>query len=264
MTQPLDVLALAAHPDDVELCAGGTMCLLHDQGYTTGVVDFTRGELGSRGTPETRAQEAEVASGVLGLSARHNLALPDGDIPNTAEAREALIQRIRLHRPSIVLINAPEDRHPDHPAASRLATDALFYSGLVRIETEWEGEAQEPWRPPHVLHYMQSIPFEPTFVIDVSSVWERRMEALLSYRTQFYTGGDAAESDASEASGETSGESEPETFISNPAFLQWVEARARTYGYRVGATYGEPFLYRHGPVGVTDLVAMLSREPRFR
>ncbi len=266
MPQPLDVLGLAAHPDDIELCAGGTMCLLNEQGYTTGVVDFTRGELGSRGTPEIRAQEAEAASGVMGLSARHNLGLPDGDIPNTAESRQRLIQRIRLHRPSIVLINAPEDRHPDHPAAARLATDALFYSGLVKIHTEWEGETQEPWRPPHVLHYMQSIPFEPSFVIDVSSVWERRMEALLSFRTQFYSGGasgdDAESTEAPEASG--GGEEEPETFISNPAFLKWVEARARTYGYRIGATYGEPLLYRHGPVGVTDLVAMLSREPQYR
>ncbi|MEL6614508.1 MAG: bacillithiol biosynthesis deacetylase BshB1, partial [Bacteroidota bacterium] len=247
MPEPLDVLALAAHPDDVELCAGGTMCLMNEQGYRTGVVDFTRGELGSRGTPETRAQEAERASGVMGLSARHNLGLPDGDIPNTAESRQRLIRLIRYHRPGIVLVNAPEDRHPDHPAAARLATDALFYSGLVKIETEWEGEAQEPWRPAHVLHYMQSIPFEPSFVVDVSGVWERRMEALLAYRTQFFTGEDATP----EASGDggASGDEEPETFISNPACLEWVKARARTYGYRIGATYGEPFLYRHGPVG---------------
>lgn len=247
-TAPLDVLALAAHPDDVELCAGGTMCLLAEQGYRTGVVDFTRGELGTRGTPETREEEAARASEILGLVARENLGLSDGDIRNTPETRLPLIRLIRRYRPQIVLINAPEDRHPDHPAASRYATDALFYSGLAKIETEDGGAAQEPWRPPHVLHYMQSIPFEPSFVVDVSDVWERRMDALLAYRTQFYTG----ESDG------------PQTFISNPAFLEWVEARARTYGYRIGATYGEPLLYRHGPVGVTDLVGVLSREPQFR
>ena len=237
------------------------MCLLREQGYRTGVVDFTRGELGSRGTPETRADEAERASLVMGLAARYNLGLPDGDIPNTAEARQGLIRIVRHHRPPVVLINAPEDRHPDHPAAARLATDALFYAGLVKIETEWEGEAQEPWRPAHVLHYMQSIPFEPTLVVDVSGVWERRMEALLAYRTQFYTGR-AADGDSPEASG--GGDDEPETFISNPAFLEWVEARARTYGYRVGATHGEPFLYRHGPLGVTDLVRVLGRAPEHR
>ena len=247
----LDVLALAAHPDDVELSAGGTMCLLAEQGYRTGIVDFTRGELGSRGTPEGRAREAARASEILGLSARHNLGLADGDIANTAETRRDLIRLVRRHRPTIVLINAPEDRHPDHPAAAALATDALFYSGLRKIETEDDGEVQEPWRPHHVLHYMQSIPFEPTFVVDVSGVWERRMEAMLAFESQFYTGTDG-------------GTDEPQTFISNPAFLEWIEARARTYGYRVGATHGEPFLYRHGPVGVTDLVAILDRDKPFR
>ena len=128
--------------------------------------------------------------------------------------------------------------------------DALFYSGLAKIETADGGAAQEPWRPHHVLHYMQALDFEPTFVVDVSDVWERRMEALLSFKSQFYQGG--------------GGEGGPETYISNPGFLDWVEARARVYGYRVGATYGEPFLYRHGPVGVTDLVATLARERPFR
>ncbi|MEM6327473.1 MAG: bacillithiol biosynthesis deacetylase BshB1 [Bacteroidota bacterium] len=248
MPDPLDVLALAAHPDDVELCAGGTMCVLAEQGYRTGIVDFTRGELGTRGTPETRTTEAARASEILSLASRDNLGLADGAIENTPETRRALIRLVRRYRPQIMLINAPEDRHPDHPAAARFATDALFYAGLAKIETEDDGQAQEPWRPAHVLHYMQSIPFEPTLVVDVSAVWERRMEALLAYRSQFYTGDDSG----------------PQTFISNPAFLEWVEARARTYGYRIGATYGEPLLYRHGPVGVTDLVAVLSREPRFR
>lgn len=224
------------------------MCLLHEQGYRTGIVDFTRGELGTRGTPETRAEEAARASEILGLSARHNLELADGDIENTVETRIRLIRLVRRYRPSIVLINAPEDRHPDHPAASRYATDTLFYAGLAKIETEDEGQPQAPWRPAHVLHYMQSIPFEPTLVVDVSGVWERRMKALLAYRTQFYTGDDSG----------------PETFISNPTFLDWVEARARTYGYRIGATFGEPLLYRHGPIGTTDLVTILSREPTYR
>ena len=249
----LDVLALAAHPDDVELCAGGTMCVLARDGYTTGIVDFTRGELGSRGTPEGRLEEAAAAADLLGVSARHNLGLADGDIQNTPETRRSLIQLIRRYRPHVVLANAPEDRHPDHPAAARFATDALFYSGLRKIETfDDDGSPQEPWRPSHALHYMQSIPFEPTFVVDVTDVWEQRVTALQAFKSQFFNPDYEAGAD------------EPETFISNPAFFDWVEARARTYGYRIGARFGEPLLYRHGPVGVADLVAVLGGEKRFR
>jgi bacillithiol biosynthesis deacetylase BshB1 len=227
------------------------MCLLHAQGYATGVVDFTRGELGTRGTPEGRAAEAQRASAVLGLAARHNLGLRDGQIENTPEAREALIRLVRRYRPHVVLVNAPACRHPDHEAAARLATDALFYGGLAKLETtDVDGSAQAPWRPHHVLHYMQSIPFEPTFVVDVTDVWDRRVAALRAFESQFFV--PDRESD------------EPETFVSNPAFFAWIEARARTYGYRIGATYGEPFLYRHGPVGVTDLRRVLDRERPFR
>ena len=247
---PLDVLALAAHPDDVELCAGGTMCLLADQGYTTGVVDFTRGELGTRGTPEGRMEEAAAAAEILGLSARENLGIPDGDIQNTKANQRRVIEAVRRHRPHIVLLTAEHVRHPDHGAATRLAADALFYAGLAKVETaEPDGTPQEPWRPHHVLHYMQALDFEPTFVVDVSSVWERRMEALLAYQSQFHQGGD---------------DDGPQTYISTPGFLAWVEARARAYGYRIGADYGEPLLYRHGPVGVDDLMGVLGRGRPFR
>jgi len=253
MSDPLDVLALAAHPDDAELCAGGTLCLLADQGYRTGIVDFTRGELGTRGTPEGRMEEAADATEILGLSARENLGIPDGDIQNSKANQKAVIRAVRRHRPQIVLTTAETVRHPDHGAATQLSVDALFYSGLAKIETfEDDGTPQEPWRPHHVLHYMQALDFEPTFVVDVSSVWERRMEALLAFKSQFYVPGDDASDDG------------PQTYISNPDFLKWVESRARVFGYRIGATYGEPFLYRHGPVGVTDLVSVLSRERPFR
>lgn len=227
------------------------MCLLAKQGYRTGIVDFTRGELGTRGTPEQRAEEAQRAAEILGVVARENLGLPDGDIANTQANQRALIRAIRRYRPAIVLINAPEDRHPDHSAAANLAADALFYSGLAKIETTDEaGAVQAPWRPHHVLHYMQSLTFEPTFVVDVTDVWDQRVAALQAFASQFYN---PAYDDG-----------EPETFISNKGFFDWVEARARVYGYRIGATYGEPFLYRHGPVGVTDLVQMLGRERPFR
>lgn len=254
MPNPLAVLALAAHPDDVELCAGGIVCALTGQGHRVGIVDFTRGELGSRGTPEQRLEEADAAGEVLGISARHNLGLPDGDIPNTAASRASLIAYVRRYRPRVVLINAPECRHPDHCAAARLSTDALFYSGLRKIETTdpETGEPQEPWRPQHVLHYMQSVPFVPTLVVDVTDVWEQRTRALQAFRSQFFN------------PDYTPSDDEPETFISNPAFFEWVEARARTYGYSVGATFGEPLLYRHGPIGTADLMGMLAREKPFR
>jgi N-acetylglucosamine malate deacetylase 1 len=249
----MHVLALAAHPDDVELCAGGTICSLTARGYDVGIVDFTRGELGSRGTPEGRLEEAAAAADILGVSVRENLGIPDGEIENTPENRLKVIRSIRRHRPHIVLINAPECRHPDHGNASRLAVDAMFYAGLRKIETFDEvGSPQEPHRPHHVLHYMQSIDFTPTFVVDVSEYWEQRMEAMFAFRSQFHN--PAYES----------GADEPATFVSNPDFLQWIEARARTYGYRIGASYGEPFLYRHGPVGVTDLVNVLASEKPFR
>ena len=163
------------------------------------------------------------------------------------------MQAVRRYRPHIVLINAPECRHPDHGAAARLAASALFMAGLRRIETfEPDGTPQEPWRPHHVLHYMQAVPFEPTFVVDVTEVWEQRIEALLAFRSQFYN----PEYEPAE--------DEPETFVSNPEFFRWIEARARSYGYMIGATYGEPFLYRHGPVGVKDLMAVLRHEKPYR
>ena len=229
------------------------MCVLAQQGYATGIVDFTRGELGSRGTPEQRMEEAQQAANLLGLSARENLGLPDGDIQNTTETQRQLIERIRRYRPTIVLINSLECRHPDHGDAARLAIDALYYSGLRMIETtEPDGTPQEPWRPHHVLHYMQAVPFEPTLVVDVSDVWEQRIDALQAFESQFFNPDYEA------------GDDEPETYVSNPDFFRWIEARARTYGYRVGATYGEPLLYHNGPFGVHDLPRALSMEKRFR
>ena len=253
--RPLDVLACAAHPDDVELLAGGTMCLLARQGYRTGVVDFTRGELGTRGTPELRLEEAAAAARVLGLQARENLGLPDGDIANTPAHRERLVRVVRRYRPHVVLLNAPVDRHPDHEAASKLGTDALFYAGLEKLQTaEDDGVLQAPWRPHHVLHYMGDRPFEPSLVVDVTAVWEQRLAALAAFGSQFHNPAAEGAEDAAE----------PETFVSNRGFFEWIEARARVYGARIGAPYGEPFLYRGGPVGVTDLMRTLDRERPFR
>jgi len=216
-----------------------------------GVVDFTKGELGSRGTPELRMQEAQEAARIMGIAVRENLGIPDGYIASTPENRKKVIRVLRSYRPHIVLINAPECRHPDHCHASKLAIESMFYSGLRKIEVYDNGVSLEPWRPAHVLHYMQAVPFEPTLVVDVTEVWERRMAALLAYRSQFYH-------EAYEGS-----QDEPQTFISHPAFLEWVEARARHYGYPIGATYGEPFLYHHAPFGVDDLMQVLHRQQPF-
>ena len=249
----LDVLALAAHPDDVELCAGGTVCLLAQRGYDVGIVDFTKGQLGSRGTPEQRIEEAERASKIIGLSARENLGLMDGDIRNSKANQRKVIETVRRYRPHIVLINPPESRHPDHSDACELSTDALYHSGLQEVETtNSNGTPQEPWRPHHVLHYMQAVSFEPTMVVDVTPVWDQRIEALQAFESQFHNPDYEPDAD------------EPETFVSNPEFFEWIKARARTYGYTVGATYGEPLKYRHGPFGVTDLPDVLSKEKEFR
>lgn len=249
----LDVLAFGAHPDDVELCAGGTICTLTRQGYRVGVVDLTEGQLGSRGSPERRREEAARAADIMQLFARENLGLMDGSIENSRDQQLEVIRVVRKYRPHVALIGSFECRHPDHGAAARLCADAFFYAGLRKISTRDEdGIEQEPWRPHHVLHYMQAIEFEPTFVVDVSDVWVQRIDALKAFGSQFYNPDYESEED------------EPETFVSNEGFFKWIEARARAYGYRIGAEYGEPFFYRHGPVGVKDLVATLSGEKPYR
>lgn len=249
----LDVLAFAAHPDDVELSAGGTMALLSKQGYKTGIVDLTLGQLGSRGTPALRQAEAKIASEILGVSERVNLGMQDGDIVNNEANRLKIIQAVRTYQPHITLINAPLDRHPDHGKAATLVQDALFYAGLVKIEThDAEGRLQKPWRPDHTLHYMQTTPFEPTLIVDVSATWETRIKAMKAYASQFFN------TDYKPDSGE------PETFISNPAFFEWIEARAKTYGHMIGAAYGEPFLYTQAPIAVRDLVSTFSNKKAFK
>ena len=247
----LDVLALGAHPDDVELAAGGAMCLMARQGHRVGIVDLTRGELGSRGDPEGRRQEAEAAAGIIGLEARENLGIPDGDIAPSKENQLGVIRMLRRYRPRIVLTHPMRCRHPDHSAAAQLTVDACFYSGLRKIETSDADTAeQQPWRPHHILHYAEVVPFEPTLVVDVTETWEQRTRALQAYKSQFFN----PEYEP--------GADEPETFVSNAAFFQWIEARARMYGYAIGATYGEAFLYR-GLLGVSSLANILQRERPF-
>lgn len=243
----LDILALSAHPDDTELCCGGTLAALAGQGKKVGVIDFTRGEMGTRGTPEKRLKEASNASKVIGLKVRENLSLPDTRIENNREYQKKIIQKVRAYRPHICLVGAPSDRHPDHGNATRLALDSIFYSGLAKIETfDEDGNPQKRWRPSHILHFMQDRPFEPDVVFDITDTFETKKEAILAFETQFNV------KDAGD---------EPETYISNQEFFEGVEARARHYGHLIGAKYGEPFKYQNGPVPMNSFGAFFETNP---
>nr|BCX01918.1 MAG: bacillithiol biosynthesis deacetylase BshB1 [Bacteroidota bacterium] len=246
----LDVLAFAAHPDDVELSCGGTLIKLARAGYRTGIVDLTRGELGTRGTPEIRAREAEEASRILGLRVRENLGLPDGDIPLSREARLAVIRLLRRYRPHLILINAPTDRHPDHEHAARLVVEAAFYAGLRRIETtEEDGSPQQPWRPYHILHYLQHDDLRPHFVVDISDVIEERLQAVRAYASQVFN--------------PSYGGEDPPTLLSTDRFWEGLVGRLRHFGLLIGAAYGEGFRYQRWPLRVDDLMQVFaSRPPR--
>lgn len=241
MPEHLDVLAVAAHPDDVELNAGGLLCLLAKAGYRTGILDLTKGELGSRGTPDKRAREAAAAGRILGLSYRENLGMPDGDIALTLKNRLRLVEVLRSTRPHMVLVHPLACRHPDHARAARLTIEACHGSGLPKLRTHQDRE-MPPWRPRHLLHYAEVLPMEPTFVVDVTQTWEQRMRAVRAFGSQFHD---------PEQEG-------PETFISDPAFLRWIEARAVSLGFSIGAGYGEAFRYR-GALGVVDPTLLFPR-----
>jgi bacillithiol biosynthesis deacetylase BshB1 len=233
----LDILVLAAHPDDAELGCGGTIIKHTSRGDKVGIVDLTRGELGTRGTPETRAKEAKESARILGISVRENLGLPDGFFQNDPQSQRALVRAIRKFRPRIVLANAIYDRHIDHGKGAALAYDACFLSGLAKIETvDDEGAQQSAWRPEAVYHYVQSQYINPDFVVDISAEWDTKMNAIKAFASQFFN----PES------------KEPETYISKPGFLKMLEARAVEYGHAIGVTYGEGFTTRRF-IGVDDL-----------
>ena len=246
MAQELDVLAVGAHPDDVELAAGGTLCLLAGQGYRVGVLDLTEGELGSRGTVNTRRMEAQTAATMLGLAIREQLGLPDGHITDGTEHCRKFVCALRRLRPRIVLTHPTQCRHPDHAAAAALVLRACFYSGLRKVDPD-----QPPWRPQHIAHFEEVLPFTPTIIVDVTRTWTQRMQVLQAYSTQFYNPAYTADTD------------EPDTFVSHRGFLEWIEARARAHGHTIGATFGEAFQLR-GPVGTSDLVQVLGLEKAFR
>ncbi len=221
----VDILAIGAHPDDVELGCGGTLAKLISEGKKVAIVDLTQGELGTRGTNITRAEEAAEASHILGISARENLKMKDGFILNTEEYQMQVVKMIRKYQPEIVFANAIDDRHPDHAKASKLVSDACFLAGLVKIETELEGENQQQWRPKQVFHYIQWKNVTPDFVVDISDFMEKKIEACLAYKTQFYD----------------PNSNEPMTPIATKDFLESLTYRAQDLGRLSGVGFAEGY-----------------------
>jgi bacillithiol biosynthesis deacetylase BshB1 len=235
-----DLLVFAAHPDDAELACAGTVISEIEKGKKVVFADLTQGEMGTRGTPETRREEATASASILKLSARVQLGLPDTEFGTSREFQIPLIQTIRRFRPDIVLCNAIDDRHPDHGRSAQLEKDACFFSGLSKIETIWEGEKQAPWRPRLVLHYIQDRWIKPDFVLDITPYWKTKMASIQAYKTQFYD----PTSD------------EPETYISSAKFLNFLEGRAREFGHIIDVEFGEGFTCARPP-GIKDLGALL-------
>lgn len=221
----VDILAIGAHPDDVELGCGGTVAKLISEGKTVAIVDLTQGELGTRGTNFTRAEEAANSAKILGISARENLKMKDGFLTNSEEHQLQIVKIIRKYQPEIVLANAIDDRHPDHAKAAKLVSDACFLSGLVKIETVSEGENQKPWRPKQIFHYIQWKNIAPDFVIDISNFMEKKIEACLAFKTQFYD----------------PNSTEPMTPISTKDFLESLTYRAQDLGRLSGVEFAEGF-----------------------
>ncbi len=242
----LDILAIGVHPDDVELGCSGTIINEIKKGKRVGVLDLTQGELGSRGTIEIRSAEAAKAAKIMGVHIRENLKIRDGFFKNDEEHQRKLIVVLRKYQPEIVITNALSDRHPDHGRAAKLTTDSCFLSGLRKVETDdGKGNNQDPWRPKYVFHYIQDRYQEPDFIIDITDVFEQRMEAIKSYTTQFYN-----------PDNEDDG---PQTYISTAAFLESVIARARVIGKKIGVKYGEGF-NSEKILGIKDLDSFIRIE----
>ena len=237
----VDVLAIGAHPDDIEMTCAGTIFSLIDQGKTVAGIDLTRGELGTRGTPEIRLQESAEGSRIMHLSARENMGFRDGFFRNDEEHQLALIPLIRQFRPQIVLTNTPDDRHPDHGRAAELVVQACFYSGLRQIKTVGkDDQPQEAHRPVYVYHFIQDRSLKPDFVVDVSPYWEQKLAAIKAYKSQFFDPESA----------------EPQSYISGEAFMKFLESRTREHGHMIGVEFGEGFVSRR-MLGVQDLFALV-------
>lgn len=241
----VDILAIGVHPDDVELACSGTLLAHIHQGKTVGLLDLTRGELGTRGTASIRTQEAEASARLMGAKFRHNLDMADGFFEYSKDNIIKIIEVIREYQPDIVLANAVSDRHPDHGRAARLEADACFYSGLVKIPTyNSRGEAHARWRPRAVYHYIQDHNLEPDFVVDISNFIDKKMELVTTFRSQFHV------PEAKEFKEELNSP------ISGADFLEFLRAKARSYGRASGFEFGEGFMVSRTP-GVNSLFDLL-------
>jgi len=237
----LDILVLPVHPDDAELGCAGTILKHIALGYKVGIADLTKGELGTRGTAEIRDKEAAKAAEILGLTVRENIGIPDGFFTNTPEYQLKVIESIRKYQPDIIITNAYHDRHPDHGRANELVETSAFLSGLRRIETNFEGIAQEAWRPRQVLHFIQDRYIKPDIIIDVTAYWDKKIESILAYGSQFFN--------------PEWNEDEPQTYISSPDFIKITESRAMEFGKSIQARYGEGFTSRK-LLGVDNLFSL--------
>jgi N-acetylglucosamine malate deacetylase 1 len=232
----IDILAIGVHPDDVELSCSGTIAKHVAMGKKVGILDLTRGELGTRGTPELRTKEANDSAKVLGVEFRTQLDMKDGFFINDPDHQKMIIQQIRKHQPEIVLCNAVRDRHPDHGRAAALTNDACFYSGLAKIETKLDGEVQKAWRPKAVYNYIQDQYLEPDFVIDITKFMDTKMKAIMSFASQFYD----------------PNSKEPQTPISSKEFLDYINSKMSVWGRSIGVAYAEGFMVKRYP-GVNSL-----------
>jgi N-acetylglucosamine malate deacetylase 1 len=237
----IDILAIGVHPDDIELCAAGTLLKHIDLGYTVALCDLTQGELGTRGSGPLRLVEAERAKEILGIEYRENLGMADGFFQQNEENTRKIIEIIRKYQPEIVLANAVSDRHPDHGRASKLISDACFYSGLPKIKTtQPDGQSQEAWRPKSVYHYIQDRNLKADFVVDITPYMDKKLESIFAYSSQFYI----------------SGNGEPETPISSKSFIEFIKAKNRAYGRDIGVDFAEGFTVERN-MGVKDLFDLM-------
>jgi bacillithiol biosynthesis deacetylase BshB1 len=239
MNDTVDIIFFGAHPDDVELSCGATVAKCVKDGLRAGIIDLTRGEMGTRGTPQTRTREAANAAKALGASFRIQLDFQDGNLQTGREQELELIEQLRRWRPSLVVAPYPDDRHPDHTRTGRIVTEASFYAGLKSLETGLPAH-----RPQTVLYYLQNYMFTPSFVVDVTKHWKTKMRAVAAFKSQFYD----------------PKSKEPQTFISDPKFLDMIDARGKHFGALIGTTYGEAFVTKQPP-RVDDLLgAYAGRE----
>lgn len=239
----VDILAIGVHPDDVELGCSGTIIGSVEQGKKVAIVDLTQGELGTRGTVDTRKTEAAAAARIMGVHARENLEMADGFFEINEINIRKVVTAIRKYQPEILLCNALEDRHPDHGRSSKLVEDAAFLAGLRKIATSLDGTPQEAWRPKYVFHYIQDRYIKPDFVFDISAQMDRKIQAIQAYTTQFFT--------------PESTDEEPQTYISTPDFLDTIKGRALLLGKRIGVKYAEGYVTKK-MLGITSFDAFVQ------